>query len=280
MQSSITQDIVAKKYREACMAELGALKPGNVHIFADGHGMVVEDFLKSADASMVPISKPDFCVGERIFQSVSATWDAVSCNTNLGIVLLAAPLIQTVFLHHELSQSALKQTLQQLTIEDAKFAFQAIQLASPAGLGEVAEHDVQNNPQVTLLKAMQAAANRDLIAQQYANGFADVFAGVERYLEYLAKWERPAWALTAVYLGFLATFEDSHIARKYGQDKAKDIQQQAQQHYAAYTKLENPKLYQASLLSWDQTLKKQGINPGTSADLAVATILANSLMDI
>ena len=58
------------------------------------------------------------------------------------------------------------------------------------------------------------------------------------------------------------------------------FQQQAQQHYAAYTKLENPKLYQASLLSWDQTLKKQGINPGTSADLAVATILANSLMDI
>ena len=280
MQSSITQDIVAKKYREACMAELGALKPGNVHIFADGHGMVVEDFLKSADASMVPISKPDFCVGERIFQSVSATWDAVSCNTNLGIVLLAAPLIQAVFLHHKLSQSALKQTLQQLTIKDAKFAFQAIQLASPAGLGEVAEHDVQNNPQVTLLKAMQAAANRDLIAQQYANGFDDVFAGVERYLEYLAKWERPAWAVTAVYLGFLATFEDSHIARKYGQDKAKDIQQQAQQHYAAYTKLENPKLYQASLLSWDQTLKKQGINPGTSADLAVATILANSLMDI
>ena len=280
MQSSITQDIVAKKYREACMAELGALKPGNVHIFADGHGMVVEDFLKSADASMVPISKPDFCVGERIFQSVSATWGAVSCNTNLGIVLLAAPLIQAVFLHHKLSQSALKQTLQQLTIKDAKFAFQAIQLASPAGLGEVAEHDVQNNPQVTLLKAMQAAANRDLIAQQYANGFADVFAGVERYLEYLAKWERPAWAVTAVYLGFLATFEDSHIARKYGQDKAKDIQQQAQQHYAAYTKLENPKLYQASLLSWDQTLKKQGINPGTSADLAVATILANSLMDI
>jgi len=257
MQSSIAQDIVAKKYREACMAELGALKPGNVHIFADGHGMVVEDFLKSADVSMVPISKLDFCVGERIFQSVSATWDAVSCNTNLGIVLLAAPLIQAVFLHHELSQSALKQTLQQLTIEDAKFAFQAIQLASPAGLGEVAEHDVQNNPQVTLLKAMQAAANRDLIAQQYANGFAEVFAGVKRYLEYLAKWERPAWAVTAVYLGFLATFEDSHIARKYGQDKAKDIQQQAQQHYAAYTKLENPKLYQASLLSWDQTLKNR-----------------------
>ncbi len=272
--------LIAEKYREACMAELSALKPGNVHIFADGHGMVVQDFLKSADASMVPISKPEFCVGERIFQAVSATWSAVGCNTNLGIILLAAPLIQTVFLHNKLSQEALKHTLQKLTIEDARFAFQAIQLASPGGLGEVAEHDVQNSPDVTLLKAMQVAADRDLIAQQYANGFADVFAGLELYLEYLAKWERPAWAVTAVYLGFLAKFEDSHIARKYGQDMAKDIQQQAQHDYAAFTKLENPKLYQATLLDWDQALKNQGINPGTSADLTVATILANSLMNI
>jgi triphosphoribosyl-dephospho-CoA synthase len=272
--------LIAEKYREACMAELAALKPGNVHIFADGHGMVVQDFIKSADASMLPISKPDFCVGERIFRAVSATWDAVSCNTNLGIILLAAPLIQTAFLHNKLSQEALKQSLQQLTVEDARFAFQAIQLASPGGLGEVAEHDVQNSPDVTLLKAMQVAADRDLIAQQYANGFAEVFAGVELYIEYLAKWERPAWAVTAVYLSFLAKFQDSHIARKYGREIAKDIQQQAQQHYAAFTELENPKLYQSTLLAWDQALKNQGINPGTSADLTVATILANSLMNI
>ncbi len=78
----------------------------------------------------------------------------------------------------------------------------------------------------------------------------------------------------------MAKFEDSHIARKYGQDMAKDIQLQAQHHYAAFTKLENPKLYQATLLDWDQALKNQGINPGTSADLTVATILANSLMNI
>mgnify|MGYP002146656476 CR=1 FL=1 len=100
-------------------------------------------------------------IGERIFQAVSATWGEVGCNTNLGIILLAAPLIQTAFLHNKLSQEALKQTLQKLTVDDARFAFQAIQLASPAGLGEVAEHDVQKSPDVTLLKAMQVAAGLD-----------------------------------------------------------------------------------------------------------------------
>jgi len=276
---------IAQIYREACMAELSALKPGNVHIFADGHGMVVQDFIKSADASMMPISRPEIGVGERIFSAISATWNAVGCNTNLGIVLLAAPIIQASYSAAGFSQKSLRNVLQHLTIEDAVKAYQAIAIARPAGLGQVQAHDVHQIPDITLLQAMQAAADRDLIAQQYANGFADVWTGIRVYAEYLAKWERPAWATTAVYLSFLAKFEDSHIARKYGQAIAKSIQKQAQQHYAEFTSLQNPKLYQAALLNWDQELKAesiktQGINPGTSADLTVATILANSLMNI
>lgn len=283
--SQITQPILSQRYYDACMAELSALKPGNVHIFADGHGMVVQDFIKSADASMMPISQPGLCVGERIFSAISATWDAVACNTNLGIVLLAAPMIQASYSAAGFSQKSLQNVLQHLTIEDAVKAYQAIAIARPAGLGEVQEHDVRQIPNITLLQAMQAAVDRDLIAQQYANGFADIWAGVQLYAEHLAKWERSAWAITAVYLSFLAKFEDSHIARKYGRAVAKSIQKQAQQHYSEFTSLENPKLYQATLLNWDQELKAEsiktrGINPGTSADLTVATILANSLMNI
>ena len=271
---------IAQMYRDACMAELSALKPGNVHMFADGHGMVVQDFIKSADASAQVIATPDLSVGERILSAVMATWDAVGCNTNLGIVLLAAPMVQAAYSSHGFSQKSLQEALDNLTVDDAAKAYQAISIATPAGLGEVNEHDVHQVPTATLLRAMQAAVDRDLIAQQYAYGFIDVFAGVQVYAEYSAKWERVAWAITAVYLSFLAKFEDSHIARKYSQAMAKSIQKQAQQHYAEFTSLENPKLYQATLLNWDQELKEQGINPGTSADLTVATILANSLMNI
>lgn len=278
--SQITQQIVSQHYYDACMAELSALKPGNVHIFADGHGMVVQDFIKSADASVITISQSEIGVGERVLSAVKATWDAVGCNTNLGIVLLASPIIQASYSTTGFSPKSLQNVLQDLTIEDAVKAYQAIAIATPAGLGQVKEHDVHQIPSVTLLQAMQAAADRDLIAQQYANGFADIWAGAQIYAEYLAKWERSAWAITAVYLSFFANFEDSHIARKYGQAVAKFIQKQAQQHYAEFALLENPKLYQATLLNWDQELKEQGINPGTSADLTVASILANSLMNI
>ena len=39
-------------YQSACLAELAALKPGNVHAMADGHGMTVEQFVKSAELSV------------------------------------------------------------------------------------------------------------------------------------------------------------------------------------------------------------------------------------
>ncbi|MEY4929079.1 MAG: hypothetical protein RL279_818, partial [Pseudomonadota bacterium] len=43
--------VLTQAYRNACLAELQAIKPGNVHVFADGHGMTVHDFIKSADAT-------------------------------------------------------------------------------------------------------------------------------------------------------------------------------------------------------------------------------------
>jgi triphosphoribosyl-dephospho-CoA synthase len=270
---------IALHYRDACMAELSAVKPGNVHMFADGHGMVVQDFIKSADASSQVFAKPNLSVGERILSAVKATWDAVGCNTNLGIVLLTAPMVQAAYSKDAFSQKTLQEVLDSLTLDDAVKAYEAISLATPAGLGEVKQHDVCQTPKITLLDAMKVAADRDLIAQQYANGYQEIFnLGVMTYRHYLAKWERPAWAITATHLAFLAEFEDSHIARKYGTEVARTIQQLAKKHFQSFTSQENPKIYLATLLAWDSDLKSRDINPGTSADLTVATILANTLL--
>jgi triphosphoribosyl-dephospho-CoA synthase len=270
---------IALLYRDACMAELSAIKPGNVHMFADGHGMVVQDFIKSADASSQVIAKPDLTVGERILSAVKATWDAVGCNTNLGIVLLAAPMVQAAYSKDGFNQTALQEVLDNLNVDDAVKAYEAILIATPSGLGDVPEHDVHQTPQLSLLLAMKVASDRDLIAQQYANGYQDVFnIGLVTYQHYLAKWERPSWAVTATYLAFLAGFEDSHIARKYGMEVAQAIQEEAKNHLLSFASQENPKLYHATLLAWDANLKSRDINPGTSADLTVATILALHLL--
>lgn len=271
---------LALAYKAACFAEVEALKPGNVHMFADGHGMQVQDFILSAEMSAPLISQVELALGERISQSVTATWDAVGCNTNLGIILLCAPIIQAALTvttpattKADLRQ-LLTKTLANTTKEDAEQLFKAIQLASPAGLGDAETHDVNKPASCTLLEAMQAAADRDFIGQQYANGFLHVFEeGLPCFEAALQRLERPAWATTAVYLYWLSHYPDSHIARKHGVDVAMTIKTEAVVHQKAFHALENPKHYLPQLLAFDQSLKSRGINPGTSADLTVVTLL-------
>ena len=267
----------AKAFKSACLAELEALKPGNVHIFADGHGMVVQDFLHSAEAAQV-IAGPDLTVGQRILAAVEATRQAVSHNTNLGIILLCAPLIHAYLNGKAALREDLRDVLQNLTIVDAELAYRAIVIASPAGLGSGVNHDVAEPPRITLLHAMQEAAQRDRIALQYVNGFEDIFGmGMTRYRETLQKWDNPAWTTTAVYMGFLAALPDTHIGRKYGESVALGVQKRAKELDQKLLHLDNPKHCLRDLLKYDAELKAEGLNPGTSADFTVATLLAEAL---
>src|SRR5215469_5672761 len=157
----------------ACRAELAALKPGNVHIHGDGHGMSVADFLRSAEAAAPPLCGTGIGVGRRIRDAVEASWNAVPMNTNLGILLLAAPLLAAAELGDGDLGGRVERVLAALTIEDARHAFVAIARANPAGLGRVEAEDVAGEPTVTLRQAMALAADRDLIARQYALGYRE-----------------------------------------------------------------------------------------------------------
>jgi triphosphoribosyl-dephospho-CoA synthase len=272
---------LADAFHWACMAELQALKPGNVHVFADGHGMSIDDFIKSADASAAVIAEAGVSVGERIFNAVQATQAAVGLNTNLGLILLCAPLIHAA-LHTDAAltlQQRLDITLAQLSIDDAQLAAAAIVLAKPAGLGAAEAHDVNHLADVSLLEMMAAAQSRDRIAWQYANAYQDILQmGVERYNAALAKWQNVAWATTALHLAFLTHQPDSHIVRKYGESRATEIMHEAIAVEVEYWATDNPKLMQKQLLAWDTSLKIRNINPGTSADLTVACLLATRLL--
>ena len=222
---------LADAFKAACMAELEALKPGNVHIFADGHGMTVQDFIASAEAVSTVIAQPDLSLGQRILHSVQATQNAVNMNTNLGMILLCAPLIQAKLITHGTGLHAnIHAVLGNTTLEDAEACFAAIRLAKPAGLGSSDAHDVHAPAACTLQEAMQQAANKDSIARQYGNNFADVFDGVTYYQKMLNLWQRPAWAATALHLHFMRHFLDSHIVRKQGETMAKLVQNEAAEH--------------------------------------------------
>ncbi len=259
----------------ACADEIAALKPGNVHIHAPGHGMDVADFARSAAASAPALCARGAPLGRRILDAVTATRRAVGQNTNLGIILLCAPLAMAAEAAAPDLRTALRRVLDASDRGDAGLAFRAIALASPGGLGSAPEHDVRGPATVTLPQAMAAAAERDRVAFQYASGFADVF---ETGLPALAAARAPApWPTVAVYLRFLVSFRDSHIVRKHGREAAEKVRQKAKGVEAAFEAAADPALLHEELLAWDSRLKASGLNPGTTADLTVATLFAHGL---
>jgi triphosphoribosyl-dephospho-CoA synthase len=267
--------VIAQAFIAACKAELDAPKPGNVHVFADGHRMTVADFICSAEVAAEPLCEPKASVGRRILDAVTATREAVGSNTNLGIILLCAPLARAAEAAGPLLPT-LQHVLADLSRDDADLAFRAISLASPAGLGSAAAHDVLAPADCTLREAMAAAADRDRIARAYVTDFDDIFSrGLAAFAAARQEGGPGWWPATAVYLGFLAAFPDSHIARKLGTETAIAVRDEAR---GFLQDLPEPNLER--LLAFDAWLKARNINPGTSADLTVATLFAASLSNV
>jgi len=101
---------------------------------------------------------------------------AVGTNTNLGTLLLVVPLAKVP---PELPLAAhVGEVLRQLTPEDARQVYAAINHANPGGMGKVDEGDVAAEPPADLIAAMRLAAERDMVARQYATDFADIFETV------------------------------------------------------------------------------------------------------
>ena len=271
---------VAAAFKWACLAELEAPKPGNVHVFAGGHGMTADTFVRSAEAAAAPLSLAGARVGARILGAVDATRAAVGTNSNLGIILLCAPLAAAAGRARPDLRGALHEVLDDLDVQDASLAFAAIAKAAPAGLGRSARHDVREAATVGLLQAMAEGAERDRIARQYTTCFADVFElGLPALDTALARQAELNWATVMVYLSFLAAFPDSHIVRKFGADNAGEVRRIASAILASAQE-KRPAQRLAELLAWDAALKAKGINPGTSADLTVATLFVHRLRTI
>ena len=273
----LSAETIAAAFEQACLDELAAPKPGNVHHFADGHRMTADDFVRSAAAAAGPLAARGASVGARILGAVEATFATAGANTNLGIVLLSAPLAAAAEQGGDLRQ-ALGRILDTLDCADADLAFRAIVRAAPAGLGRVERHDVSAPATVSLREAMADAAGRDRIAQQYVTVFADIFERGEPLLAArLAATGDTGLATLSVYLDFLAAFPDSHVARKYGPTVAQRICIAASRFAANVRAAQRLDEVLPEILAWDAELKNDGINPGTSADLTVASLFAHRL---
>ena len=272
----LSKDEIRQAVFWACEQEVMAPKPGNVNCFSDGHNMAVQDFIRSARAIAPVMAQPGLSVGQRILRAVEATREVVDCNTNLGIALLFAPLCSAVERCERFDQLpyALSAVLAELTVDDARLCYQAIRLAEAGGLGSSTEQDINEEPSVTLLNAMELARDRDQIALQYVSNFNTLWqVGLPALTNSLNSGESVEWATAFAYLKLLSDAPDSLICRKQNRETATAVTNKAKQLVFQMNKNSKLNTYSAQLTAWDIELKQKSINPGTTADLVAATLL-------
>jgi triphosphoribosyl-dephospho-CoA synthase len=254
----------------ACLLEATAPKVGNVHpgaMFADTKFL---DFVTSAVAvaPAMDAAAAGLSLGQAIFEAVRATRRVAPKNTNLGTVLLLAPMAKVP--RDRPLDSGIASVLEGLDVDDSRWVYEAIRLAQPGGLGTVREGDVHSDAPADLVAAMRLAAERDLVARQYANNFADVLQFVAPRLQRRqAAGQSLLDAIVSVQLETMREFPDSLIARKCGDSVARESAARS----AAVLDAGSPG---DANYDFDVWLRADGNrrNPGTTADLIAAGLFA------
>lgn len=279
---------VGQQVSLACLLEVSAPKPGNVHRGADFEDMCLNDFLIAGTLlgnaiDSVLAADPAVrsgAVGNMILSAVSATRSALDKNPNLGICLLLCPLAAAA---HKggggvVTQADIATVLEELGPEDCRDVYEAIRIASPGGLGKVDDADVCDRAPDDLIAAMGLAADRDLVAAQFVNDFDLVFGEASLLLsEGLNRYATVDRAVIFTHTSLMARYPDSLIARKCGEETA------AHSAFLASKTVDSlvdgssfdDEDFQAELSALDFWLRSDGNrrNPGTTADLVAATLL-------
>jgi triphosphoribosyl-dephospho-CoA synthase len=260
--------------RSACILEAAARKPGNVHPHASFPDLNYQDFVDSAEAvSPILARTVETGVGQAVLDAVRDTQDRLQRNTNLGIVLLLAPLaavpsgVKLV--------DGIEAVLTGLSLHDAELVYEAIRLAHPGGMGQVPEQDISASPTQPLVDVMRLAADYDLIARQYTDNFSIVLGIGMPYLaragDFVQHWET---AIIGLQLKLLSQYPDSLIQRKCGREIASEASQRARG--LLHSSGPGNQMTQDKLDEFDRWLRADGHrrNPGTIADLIAASLFA------
>ncbi|HZC12604.1 MAG TPA: triphosphoribosyl-dephospho-CoA synthase [Thermoleophilaceae bacterium] len=269
-------DEVAGAAQLACVLEASAEKPGNITPSHDFDDTSYEDMLHSGIALGPELGRAgERGVGETVLAAVRASRGAAGANTNLGIALLLAPLARAALGPSDGPplRARLGDVLRTLTVDDARAAYAAIRLAGAGGLEERVQHDVRDEPRVTLREAMAAAAQRDTIAAEYVTDHAVTFElGLPALADALGDGLRPREAIVELALRLLAAVPDTLIARKRGADAAARVAAGAQRVLSAGGVRSAQGL--TALDDFDASLRQDGntLSPGTTADLVTAVL--------
>ena len=280
-----TRDEIATLVKGACVLEVLAPKAGNVHPSASFADTDWTDFVRSA-AAIAPVlgRAGEIGLGRAVLGSVQATQRDVGRNTNLGIILMLAPLsIAASRCGSARSIAKLRKAaagvVRDATLADSRRIYEAIALAKPGGLGTAEAGDVATHDVMPIAQAMELAAHRDQIAREWTVGFEVSCGGLALMLKECigraASFEDVLDAIATVHLMQVASEPESLIVRKCGEVLARRASVRAQAVLAVGGL--STEAGRKRFASFDRWLRADGNrrNPGTAADLIAAALFVH-----
>jgi len=268
-------DDLKSAYLFSCKKDIELIKPGNVNLLSSHKDTKAQDYLDSAILSSKELFNQNYSLGKRILESVNVTRSQVNVNTNLGIILLCAPVIQSYIDFNNLDlREGIKKTLSTRSIKDTHDLCAAINISSPGGLGDSDMYDTASYPNASIKQIMDYSQEYDRISYQYSHNFSDIFDFIIPKLEFLnQRYESLDISLSLLFIEILAKIPDSHISRKFGDKIAKKTSNNAHDLLKILDREHDPDYLAKALNNLDYEYKKKGINPGTTADLLVASLM-------
>jgi len=267
-------------YLYACSKDVEVIKPGNVNIDYPHSDTTAYDFLRSAHDSCRSLFKRDLSLGERIYYSVTDSRKNIKVNTNLGIIILIAPIIHSLLNSTKTTlRTALKDVIKTSKISDTNLLCSAIKFVNPGGLGEKEEMNINTLPQVTLKTIMDKSASYDRLSYQYSTGYSDILDFiVPRIIDHRKNIENTDFLLSLVFLEILCEIPDTHISRKFNEKIAKKTSNEARDLIKIINTERSRKKAISRICQLDYEYKNKGINPGTTADLLVSSVMIERLL--
>ena len=269
------ESILRDSYLYACHKDIEVIKPGNVNINSPHKDTSASDYLISSINSGSELFHTSYSLGERILNSILATRNETSVNTNLGIIMLCAPIIHALINYRDLSlKEAIKKTISDADADDTSKICEAINITSPGGLGNSSRYDTKSKPKIKLREIMTYSASYDRISYQYHKNFEDIIDFILPNLEKnIIKYDSDDISISMTFLQILGKIPDSHISRKLGEEIAKKTSNHVNDLLKIQDKDCSEDYLVKQLSDLDYEYKKKGINPGTTADLLVASLM-------
>ncbi len=275
----MTSSHIARCAQLAMVLEVSATpKPGNIdrdHNYSDTR---FEHFLASAVGVYPVLEKAagsDSGIGSLIREAVveSGKWQKGG-NTHFGAFILLIPLVMAAgrCSNRTCLKAKAHNVVRGTTVDDAVEFYKTF-YETAVKVKHVDDLDLKNAASVekirarglTLFNMMEMSAAYDMIAEEWTNGFRRSFECASSIQEKIRE-HGINDAVVLAFMEILSRNKDTFIRTKFDDKKAKEVSMRAKR-ISTTGDMDNIK---KSILSFDEELLIEGVNPGSTADIIIA----------